>query len=70
MGYAVYRHKPRFRDWLVSEFPLAWGAKADAVVYPNKGDAERIRQRIGGRTAVVDLGIARTPGEPAPSFVP
>ena len=65
MGYAVCRHQSRFRDWLVSEFPVAWGLETDAIVYQNKGDAERIRHRIGGRTSVVDLGAARTPPEPA-----
>ena len=61
MGYAVCRHKSRFRDWLVSEFPVRWGAQYDTIVYRNKGDAERIRRRFGGRTSVVDLGIERMP---------
>jgi len=50
---------------MVSEFPILWGIQTHAIVYPNKGDAERIRQRIGGRTSVVDLGIARMPPESA-----
>ena len=65
MGYAVCRHKLRFRDWLVSEFPVLWGAQTDAVVYPTKGDAERIRKRIGGAATVVDLGVERAPPESA-----
>jgi len=65
VGYAVCRHKLRFRDWLVSEFPVAWGPEPEAIIYPNKGDAERIRQRIGGRSSVIDLGITRIPPESA-----
>ena len=61
MGYAVCRHKSRFHDWLVSEFPILWGAQATAIVYPNKGDAERVRHRISGRTSVIDLGIVPPP---------
>jgi hypothetical protein len=64
VGYAVCRHKPHFRNWLISEFPIRWGTQAEAIVYPNKGDAERIKQRIGGRTAVIDLGSERAPPRP------
>ena len=63
VGYAVCRLKPRFRDWLVSAFPVVWGAEADAIIYPTKGDAARIRRRIGGRTTVIDLGAERMPPE-------
>jgi hypothetical protein len=65
VGYAVCRLKSHFRDWLVSEFPVAWGMAADAIIYPTKGDAERIRLRVGGRTTVIDLGGERTPPESA-----
>jgi hypothetical protein len=62
VGYVICRLKSSFRDWLVSEFPVSWGVAADAIVYPTKGDAERIRQRLVPiKTAVIDLGDG-TPG--------
>jgi hypothetical protein len=64
VGYAVCRRKSRFRDWLVSEFPIVWGAEPDAVLYSTKGDAERIRRRIDGRTMVVDLRSTRPSPDP------
>jgi hypothetical protein len=54
VAFAVCRHKSRFRDWLMSEFPVLWGAHA-----------ERTRQRIDARASVVDLGIERSPPKPA-----
>ena len=55
VGYVICRLKSRFANLLTGEFPVTWGVAADAIVYPTKGDAERIRIRLGGeKTAVLD----------------
>jgi hypothetical protein len=55
MGYVICRRRSRFGNLLTGEFPVTWGVAADAIVYPTKGDAERIRIRLSGeKTAVMD----------------
>ena len=52
VGYVIYRLKSRFGNLLTGEFPVTWGMAVDAIVYPTKGDAERIRARLGGEKTV------------------
>ncbi len=55
MGYVICRLKTRFANILTGEFPVTWGAAANAIHYPTKGDAERIRARLGrDKTIVID----------------
>jgi hypothetical protein len=55
VGYVICRMRSRFGNLLTGEFPVTWGMAADAIVYPTKGDAERIRIRLSGeRTVVMD----------------
>jgi hypothetical protein len=60
LGYVICRIGLAFKKLLTHEFPARWGNAAQAIVYPTKGDAERIRQRITGeRTAVLDAKSER-----------
>ncbi len=55
MGYVICRIGLAFKTLLTHEFPARWGGAAQAIIYPTKGDAERIRQRITReRTAILD----------------
>jgi hypothetical protein len=55
VGYVICRLRSRFGNVLTGEFPVTWGIAAKAIVYPTKGDAERIRARLGReKTAVLD----------------
>jgi hypothetical protein len=65
VGYVICRLRSRFANLLTGEFPVTWGMAADAIVYPTKGDAERIRVRVGSeKTAVLDTQaeLLITPG--------
>ncbi len=53
VGYVICRLRSRFANLLTVEFPVTWGVAADAIVYPTKGDAERIRIRLDGKKTVV-----------------
>ncbi len=58
VGYVICRLKSRFGNLLTGEFPVTWGVAADAIVYSTKGDAERIRTRLGGeRTVAMDAQV-------------
>jgi hypothetical protein len=55
VGYVICRLRSRFGNVLTGEFPVTWGTAAEAIVYPTKGDAKRIRSRLSGeKTAVLD----------------
>ena len=53
VGYVICRLRSRFGNLLTGEFPVTWGMAADAIVYPTKGDADRIRIRLSGEKTVV-----------------
>ena len=53
VGYVICRMRSRFANLLTGEFPVTWGVAAKAIVYPTKGDAERIRIRLSGEKTVV-----------------
>jgi hypothetical protein len=55
VGYVICRLRSRFGNVLTGEFPVTWGMAAEAIVYPTKGNAKRIRARLSGeKTAVRD----------------
>ena len=55
VGYVICRLRYRFGNVLTGEFPVTWVMAEAAIIYPTKGDAERIRARLSGeKTAVLD----------------
>jgi hypothetical protein len=55
MGFIICRARDWFcRSWLVREFPIRWGSLTEAIIYPRKGDARRIKTRIGDEAKVHD----------------